>query len=97
MLVILNGFFRLHVGPLDFGRLVTPPVPHHLHDDDDAVEGQQHGLLAELEAEPTKCESTNPLGFCWRVPLSWVHNPYGVLALYQDQLDTQTHDQVIIY
>ena len=42
--------------------------------------GIQHGLPAELAER----ELVDPLGFCWRVPLSWVHNPYGVLALYRD-------------
>ena len=39
------------MGRLNFGRLTTPPVPHHFHDDgdavdEDAVEGIQHGLLS---------------------------------------------------
>ena len=76
------------MGQLDFGRLVGPPVPHHLHNDGDTVEGVQHGLPAE---------PTDPLRFRRSVPLSWVHNPFGVLALYRDQLDAQTHYQVIIY
>ena len=74
-----------------FRRPVAPPVHHHLHDDDDevdrdAVKGIQHGLPTELEvqAESTERESTYPLGFRWRVPLSWVHNPSSVLALYRD-------------
>ena len=33
----------------------------------------------------------------WRVPLTQVHNPSGVLLLYRDQLDAQTLDQVIVY
>ena len=66
------------MGRLDFRRPTAPPVPHHLHHDGDAVDGDavegiQHGLPTEL---------TDPLGFGWRVPLSWVHNPSGVLALY---------------
>ena len=74
------------MGRLDFGRPTTPLVPHHLHDYGDAVEGIQHGLPVELEvqAESAKHEPTDPLGFHWRVPLSWVHNPSGVLALYRD-------------
>ena len=36
---------------LDFGRPVTPLVPHHLHDDGDAVEGIKHGLPDEPEVE----------------------------------------------
>ena len=27
------------MGRLDFGRLAAPPVPHHLHDDGDVVDG----------------------------------------------------------
>ena len=89
---------------LDFGRPTTPLVPHHLHDDGDAVDGEvvegiQHGLPIEpeVQAKPTERESADPLGFRWRVPLSWVHNPFGVLALYRDQLDANIYDQVIIY
>ena len=94
------------MGRLDFGQLATPPVSHQLHDDGDAVDGDaverlQHRLPTEPElepeAKPTERESANQLGFRWKVPLSWVHNPSGVLALYQDQLDAQTHDQVIVY
>ena len=88
----------------DFGRPTTPPVLHHLHDDGDAVygdvvEGILHGLPVEpeVQAEPAERELADPLGFRWRVPLSWVHNPSGVLTLYQDQLNAQTHDKVIIY
>ena len=79
------------MGRPDFGRLAASPVLHHLHNDGDAtdgdaVEGLQHGLLAEpeAEAEPGELESVDPLGFCWRVPLSWVNNSFGVLALYRD-------------
>ena len=75
-------------------RPLAPPVPHHLHDDGDAVDGDevkglQHGLLVDLEAEaePAELEPTDPLGFHWRVPLSWVHNPSGMLTLYRGQLD----------
>ena len=39
---------------------------------------------------------TLPLGCRWRVPLTRVLNPSGVLLLYRDQLDAQTSDQVII-
>ena len=47
------------MGRPDFGRPATPPIPHHLHDDGDvvdgdAVEGLQHGLPAE---------PIDPLGF----------------------------------
>ena len=62
------------------GRPTAPPVPHHLHDDGNAVdghadEGLQHGLRTEpeVEAEPAEREPTDPLGFRWRIPLSWVH------------------------
>ena len=41
------------MGRPDFGRSVVPPVPHHLHDDDnvvdgDAIKGIQHGLSLSL-------------------------------------------------
>ena len=38
-----------------------------------------------------------PFGCKWRVPLTRVHNPSGVLLLYRDQLDAQTLDQVMVY
>ena len=47
----------------------TPPFPHHLHNDDDAVDGDtvkglQHGLPVEPEPEPEpELELANPLGF----------------------------------
>ena len=68
-------------------------MAHHLHDDVNAVDGDatkdlQHGL-------PTEHEPIDPLG--WRVPLSWAHNPFSMLALYRDQLNAHTHDQVIVY
>ena len=77
---------------------MTPPIAQLLHNEADVVDGDvvedlQHGLLAEPKLE---VESTDPLVFRLRVPLSWVNNPSGVLALYQDQLDAQTHDQVIV-
>ena len=55
--------------------------------------GLQHGLPTEpeAEAEPIEPELVDLLGFRWRVPLSWVHNLSGMLALYLDQLDAQTH------
>ena len=75
--------------------------PHHLHDDGNAVDGDVvEGIKHELPAKPevqAEREPVDPLRFRWRVPLSWVHNPSSVLALYRDQLDAQTHDQVIIY
>ena len=90
------------MGRPDFGRLVAypaPPFPHALHDDDadvvdaDVVEGLTDGLLVEHDVE---LEPTLPLGCRWRVPLTRVHNLSSVLLLYQDQLDAQTSDQVII-
>ena len=93
------------MGRPDFGRSLaypTPPVPHALHDDDanvvdgDVDEALDDGVpvehVIELESEPAL-----PLGCRWRVPLTWVHNPSGVLLLYRDQLDSQTLDQVLIY
>ena len=90
------------MGLFDFCLPTTPPVAHHLHDDTDVVDGDatkglQHGLPAQVELEPTKPKPSDPLEFWWRVPLSWVNNPFGVFALYQYQLDAQTHDQVIVY
>ena len=37
------------MGQPDFGQSAAPPIPHHLHDDGDAVDGDaiegiQHGL-----------------------------------------------------
>lgn len=37
----------------------------------------------------------DPLGCMWRVPLSRIQNPHGVLMLYRDQLDQQKDDQMI--
>ena len=75
----------------DFRQPSAPSIPHHLHDDGDVVDGDavkgiQHGLPTEpkVQAESTEREPADPLGFCWRLPLSWVHNAFGVLALYQD-------------
>ena len=88
------------MGRPDLGRPAAPLVPHHLQIDDDAIdEGLQHGLPVEpkVEAKPVELELVDLLGFRWRVPLSWVNNPFGVLTLYRDQLDVQTHDQVIVY
>ena len=74
------------MGRLDFGRSTTypaPPVAHALHDDDvDVVNGDlakavDDGLPIEPEPEPAL-----PLGCRWRVPLTRVHNPFGVLLLY---------------
>ena len=91
------------MGRLDFGQSAAypaPPVAYALHDDDanvvdgDLVEAVDDGLPVELEPEP---EPVLPLGCRWRVPLTQVHNPSGVLLLYRDQLDAQTLDQVLIY
>ena len=59
------------MGRLDFGRPAASLIPHHLHDegdavDGDAVEGIHHGLPTELEVqvEPLELERADPLGFC---------------------------------
>ena len=93
------------MGRPDFGRSTTypaPPFPHALHDDDaDVVDGDLAEVLDDgLPVEPTvelEPELALPLGCRWRVPLTRVHKPSGVLLLYQDQLDAQTLDQVMIY
>ena len=91
------------MGRPDFGQSVAYPPPlvaHALHDDDadvvdrDLVEAIKDGLPVEPAIEQ---ELALPLGCRWRVPLTWVHNPFGVLLLYRDQLDAQTLDQVMIY
>ena len=100
---------RLHVGRPDFGRPhanLAPPPSHALHDADaDVRDGELPGVVhdglpaqppAEPEVEP-EVELALPFGCRWRVPLTWVHNPSGVLLLYRDQLDAQTPDQVIVY
>ena len=81
---------------LDFRRSPAhpaPPVPHALHDDDvvdgDLAEALDDGLPVEHVVEPEP-KTTLPLGCRWRVPLTRVHNPFGVLLLYQDRLDAQT-------
>ena len=93
------------MGRPDVGRSAAypaPPVPRALHDDDvdvvdgDLTEALDYGLPVEHVVEPEP-EPTLPLGCRWRVPLTRVHNPFGVLLLYRDQLDAQTLDQVIIY
>ena len=76
----------------------APPVAHDLHDDNsdanvvdgDLAEAVEDGLPVELEPALL-------LGCRWRIPLTRVHNPFGVLLLYQDQLDAQTLDQVMVY
>ena len=100
---------RLHVGRLDFGRPhvdLAPPPAHALHDadvdvgDGDLPEAVHDGLPAqppaEQEVEP-EVELALPFGCRWRVPLTRVHNPSGVLLLYRNQLDAQTPDQVMVY
>ena len=73
----------------------APPVAHALHDDDadvvdgDLVEAVDDGLPVELAVEPEpklepEPEPALPLGCRWRVPLTLVHNPFGVLLLYRD-------------
>ena len=74
-------------------------IPHALHDDDaDVVDGDLAEAFDDgLPVEPVvELELALPLGCRWRVPLTRVHNPSSVL-LYQDQLDAQTLDQVMIY
>ena len=86
------------MGRLDFRRSAAypaPPVPHSLHDetddahvfDGDLVEALDDGLPVEPIVEPAvepelESELALPLGCRWRVPLTQVHNPSGVLLLY---------------
>ena len=95
------------MGRPNFGRSTpypTPPLLHALHDDNvDGVvaEGPEDGLPVEhgvqLEPHPeVEPEPALPLGCRWRVPLTRVFNPSGVLLLYRDQLDAQASDHVII-
>ena len=67
------------MGRPNFGRPtthLTPPIAHALHHDDaDIIDGD----VVEAAAEP---EPALPLGCRWRVPLTRVHNPSGVLLLY---------------
>ena len=67
------------------GRLTahpTPPFTHALHDsnvnvvDGDVAKGVHDGLPTEVAIEP---KPVLPLGCRWRVPLTQVHNPSGVL------------------
>ncbi|RVX02949.1 Serine/threonine-protein phosphatase 7 long form-like [Vitis vinifera] len=87
---------RLHVGRPDFGRPPTFPTAQHLeHDavDDLPAEQLDHGLQDKAllhEGLPADL-----LGCRWKVPLSWAQNPSRVLTFYRDQLDAQTHDQVL--
>ena len=96
---------RLYVGRPNFGRPhadLAPPPAHALQDadadadvgDGDLLEAIYDGLPAQPPAEP-EVELALPLGYRWRVPLTRVHNPSGVLLLYRDQLDAQTLDQVM--
>ena len=79
-------------------------MAHALHDGDvDGVvaEGMDDGLPVQHDAQPepdaeVEPDPALPLGCRWRVPLTRVLNPSGVLLLYRDQLDAQTSDQVII-
>ena len=76
------------MGRRDFGKPTaypTPPVAHALHDDDaDVIDGDVAKYIDDgLSAEP---EPAFLLGCRWRLPLTRVHNPSGVL-LYRDQLD----------
>ena len=64
--------------------------------DGDLPEPVHHGLPGHPPAE-AEVQLPLPLGFRWRVPLTRVHNPSGVLLLYRDQLDAQTPDQVLYY
>ena len=91
------------MGRPDFGRSApypAPPLPHALHDDEPEAEAEVHPKPeAEVHPEPeaeVQPEPALPLGCRWRVPLTRVLNPSGVLLLYRDQLDAQTSDQVII-
>ena len=62
--------------------------------DGDLPEVVHDGLPGHPPAEP-EVQLALPLGCRWRVPLTRVHNPSGVLLLYRDQLDAQTLDQVM--
>ena len=96
---------RLHVGRLDNGQPHADPAQpptHALNDADaDVGDGDLHeavhdGLSAQPAAE-LEVELALPFRCRWRVPLTRVHNPSGVLFLYRDQLDAQTPDQVMVY
>ena len=84
----------------DHTQILAPPPAHALHNadvdvgDGDLPEAVHDGLPAHPPAEP-EVELALPLGCRWRVPLTQVHNPSGVLLLYRDQLDAQTPDQVM--
>ena len=74
------------MGRPDFRRPAAHPAPlvaHALHDDDvdgDVVEAVHDELPAEPVVEP---DPALLLGCRWRVPLTQVHNPPGVLLLYE--------------
>ncbi|RVW94352.1 Serine/threonine-protein phosphatase 7 long form-like [Vitis vinifera] len=53
------------------------------------------GCVTLLQALLHEGLPADPLGCRWRVPLSWAQNPSRVLTFYRDQLDAQTHDQVL--
>ena len=75
------------MGRPDFGRLPGPILVPRVHND--VVDVLQDHIL------PDEAHSVDPLGYRWRVPLSWAYNPSPhVLTFYRDQLDSQTHDQV---
>ncbi|RVX07230.1 Serine/threonine-protein phosphatase 7 long form-like [Vitis vinifera] len=50
-----------------------------------AAQHLEHDAVDDLPAEHLE----------WKVPLSWAQNPSCVLTFYRDQLDAQTHDQVL--
>ena len=86
-----------------FGLPAAHPVPlvaHVLHDDNvnvvygNVAEGVHNGLPAKAMAE---LEPALPLRCRWKVPLTRVHNSFGVLLLYQDHLDAQNLNQVMVY
>ena len=96
---------RLHIGRPDFGRPhadLAPPPAHALHDadadveDGDLPEAIHDGLPAQPPVE-LEVELALLFGCRWRVPLTRVHNPSGVLLLYRDHLDAQTPYQVMVY
>ena len=86
------------MGRPDFRRSTAYPAPpflHALHDDDadvvngDVVEGLDNGLPVEQGVEPApkpkvELKPALLLGCRWRVPLTRVQNPSGVLLLYRD-------------
>ena len=99
----------LHVDRPNFRRPHADPAPppaHALHNadadvgDGDLPEAVHDGLSTQPAVEPEvepEVELDLPFGCRWRVPLTRVHNPSGVLLLYRDQLDAQTPDQVMVY